>query len=139
MRALRLDSKRYLKEPSIDALPPILAEEAITTIMQGQEPIGRPMEGADEHLKKLFQWVNSEAFGLLTPEQVSVAKTWIQQIAQRAQQERVMVAAQQFQQALAQGGGDMGGVSTTAQEPPLGQGATGAPPVTSLAQEATGA
>ena len=67
-------------------------------------------------MTKLFAWVNSEAFGMLAPEFVPLAKAWMEQIGQRAQQEKVIAAAQQFQSALA-AGGSAGGVPTTMAEP----------------------
>lgn len=121
IKALRLDPKRYTKEPTPDALPPFLAEEAITMLMQGQAPVGRPLEGADLHLKKLFAWLDSEMFKGLPAEYQALAKTWTEQVAQRAQQERQAAMAAQFQQALMQGGGGQGGgVPTTIGEPQIG-------------------
>ncbi len=117
VKALRLDPKRYVDEPTADLLPPILAEEAIQAIHRGQEPMGVPMEGAEKHLAKLFEWTNSEAFGLLPPQYVELAKAWQEQVAKRAQQERLQAAAQQFQQAVQQGQGQGQGVQTSVAEP----------------------
>lgn len=126
IRSLRLDTKRYSKAPAQEALPPLLAEEAISQITSGQEPLGMPMEGAGAHLTKLFQWVNSDTFGFLPPEHVPIAQRWMEQIGQRAQQEKIIAAAQQFQAALT-AGGQAGGVPTTMAEPSVGGGEPGNP------------
>ena len=140
IKGVRLDPKRYTKEPTPDTLPPLLAEEAITMIVRGQEPVGRPLEPAEAHLKKLFEWMNSDSYAeLRTPEMERLAKAWAEQVAQRAQQDRQAAMAAQFQAMLQAGGAPGGeGVPTTAQEPPMGPGATGPPAAASLAQEATG-
>ncbi|MDP3766667.1 MAG: hypothetical protein Q8S13_01510, partial [Dehalococcoidia bacterium] len=94
IRSLRLDPKLYSQPPGPDALPPILAEEAIAKLVEGQEVMGMPMEGAEQHLQKLFEWVQSDAFGHLPPAHVATARAWLEQVAARAQQAKVMAAAQ---------------------------------------------
>ncbi len=104
------DPERYLTEPEPGLMrPDILAEEAISIIMQSVMPDGRPAEpgGAIEHFQKLQAFLSSENFGLLSPNQVEIFKGWIGQVRNLAQaqaeQQRVIQAAQQFQRG-AQGG-----------------------------------
>ena len=127
IRALRLDPKRYWDEPAPEALPPVLAEEAIERLTRGQEITAVPLEGAAKHLAKLQAWAASDAFGLLPPEHVALAKTWVEQVAGRAQQERLAAAAAQFQQALQQSSGGAAGVPTTVREPEGGGAVVPAP------------
>lgn len=117
VKAQRLDAKRYVNEPTITSLPPVLAEEAIQLLMRGQEIRGIPLEGAAKHLATLQTWATSEAFALLPEAHAPLAKAWFAQVAQLAQQERLAAAAAQYQAALQSGAGPGGGVPTTIQEP----------------------
>lgn len=125
IRSLRLDPKKYSKKPSEPTGPPLLAEEAIDMIVGGKIPKGVPMEGADAHMKKLFAFVQSDQFGVLSPEQVDYLRSWLMTVGQEKQQEMAVQAAREFQAQMMQQGGSAG-VPTTMQEP--GTTETGAPP-----------
>jgi hypothetical protein len=99
-KALGQDPDAYLQEPFPGASkPPILAEEAITMIMDSQMPEGPPMEGAPAHLQKLQAFTEVDEFGFLTPDQVKLFQLYMEEIARQAR------AAQQ-QTALAEAAGD---------------------------------
>lgn len=120
LRSLRLDPKRYWDSPAPEALPPVLAEEAIERLQRGQEVVAVPLEGADKHLAKLQAYMASDAVGMLPEAHVPLLKAWVEQVAGRAQQERLAAAAAQFQQALQQQGSGPAGVPTTVREPEPG-------------------
>jgi hypothetical protein len=142
IRSMRLDPKLYIMPPTPGGQP-ILASEAIAAIMDGRLPEGTPMEGAEAHLKALFEWQTQEsqhevrnpmdpthtekltvtAMNALSPERVQLLRAWMQQIAQQAQVDKHAAAAAQFQQAQ-QGGGMPGqeGMDTTAQPVDVGTG-----------------
>ena len=105
------DPDRYIKEPVPGLMKPaLLAEEAISTIMQSVLPDGNPAEfgGAIEHMEKLRTFVESDQFGLLTPNQVEIFKVYQMQVSglvkAQIEQQRVVEAAGQFQR----GGGGAG-------------------------------
>ena len=116
LRALRLDPKKYVSPPKGQLGRPILAEEAISMIAAGDDASGIPLEGAQAHLEKLIEFVNSDEFGTLPPPRVEAFRRWMVAVSQMAQQEKVVQQAQQFQNALQQQGGGQG-VPTTMQEP----------------------
>lgn len=100
-RALGQDPDRYLTPPTPDAYePPIFAEEAISMIMDGSIPTGRPAEGFDEHLAKLQQFHDSDQFGHLDPKLLSLYGQYRDKIAKQAvqdrQQQALMASAAQF-------------------------------------------
>lgn len=102
--ALGQASDQYLSPPTPGAhRPPIMAEEAIETIMNNQVPDGWPQEagGWVEHVQKLDQFAQSDNFGLLDEEQVELLfKPYFTRAMQHAQaqmeQEQLMQAAEQF-------------------------------------------
>ena len=104
----------YLNEPSPDAfLPPILAEEAITQIISGEMPGGTPMEGAQKHMDKLMQFMQSDQFGFLdTPGKVDLFRSYIKQVSQMLKLEA------QSKAAGATGGGMSGGGASPTGGPP---------------------
>ena len=109
-KALGQDGDRYLSPPSPDAmLPKIQAEEAISMILNGFLPEGRPLEPIEEHMQKLMDFAGSPQFGLLTGGQVDLFKTWLKMLQQRyvEEQKRAMLlaAAQQTQQQMGGGPG----------------------------------
>lgn len=110
-RSLGQDADAYLTAPSPDStLPKILAEEAITAILQGKKPHGRPQElgGAQEHLQKLIEFANSDAFGLTTPDQNDLFIEYALEVRQlatdQARQQQLLEAARVFQLGNNQGG-----------------------------------
>ena len=91
------DADRYLSPPSAESmLPPALAEEVISTIMQGTLPEVRPLEAPEEHMAKLMEFAGKPEFGLLTPEQVDLYKAYLNILRQRIisdQQKMALMAA----------------------------------------------
>lgn len=99
-KATGIDPKRYLKKPAAQSdQPKILAEEAISSIMDGQMPFGEPLEGFEDHLNKLMEFQGSDNFGHLDQAGVAIFQAYIADVARRAQQ----IAMQQ--QAIAAAGG----------------------------------
>jgi hypothetical protein len=82
--------------------------------------------------------VQSDEFGHLPTTHADIARAWIEQVATRAQQEKIQAAAQQFQnsQNAAPGQGDMGTVGTTIAEPQPGGGGSMTPEMEPGAQPA---
>lgn len=100
--SLGQDPDSFLTPPSPDSMRPrIMAEEAISTIMDTQIPDGIPAEGAQQHLQKLQVFFGGDNFGLLNPEQLQIFNTYLREVLERAnleQQElQIIQAAQQFQ------------------------------------------
>ncbi len=107
-KAWGLDPDQYYKEPTPGAgKRRIMAEEAISTILDGAIPEGEPAEGAGQHFQKLQDFFASDDFGRLSPEQVEIFKGYLQQIEERAAQEQeqaqIQAAAAQFGQQGQQG------------------------------------
>lgn len=114
-----LDPDSYTNPPTAEAMKPrILAEEAITAIMQGQAPYGVPLEpgGWAEHLEKLLAFTQTEQFGFLDPamglvgpEALERFKGWVAEVRQRmladARRQAVLQAAAEVS---GQGGGQGG-------------------------------
>lgn len=105
-----LDPDRLIKPPSADSMKPrLFAEEAISQILDGDIPDGRPAEagGATEHLQKLQAFVADERFGLFDANQVEIFKGYIQEVAEKAAEEQrqtaLLAAAQAFGQGAAPG------------------------------------
>lgn len=101
------DADRYLSPPSPEAmLPKALAEEVISSIMQGTLPEVQPLEAPEEHMAKLMDFAATQEFGLFTPAQVDLFKAYLQTMRQRImdQQRRMMLA-----QAAGSAGGAPGG------------------------------
>jgi hypothetical protein len=104
-------ANRYTTPSSPEAaMPKILAEEAIHSILSGQEPSGLPLEagGAAEHLSKLIDFAKSGQIGLLDPDTgVDMFRAYmvkVRQLAMRDQQKaQMMQNAQQFAQGRNQG------------------------------------
>lgn len=125
IRSLRLDPKLYTKPPNRTGLPGLFVEEAIDMILSGQSVQGVPMEGAEAHLKALIEFRASKEYKMLTPEQVGLLQAWSEQVAEQVFQERIVMAAQAFQNMMQAGPGrpELGAVNTTVKEPDLGGGA----------------
>ena len=126
VRARRLDHKKYLKPPPADGAP-ILAEEVIEQISQGQVPFGVPMEKPDEHLRKLWEFMaatvtvgdgEAPVIAAWSQAQMGLLRAWMAEVGRRLQVAQNAAAAGQFQQAMLAGGAQGGGgVPTTGQEP----------------------
>jgi hypothetical protein len=121
IRARRLDPKKYTKRPQEDGRPHVLAEEFISALVDNQFLDAAPLEGAQNHLAKLFAFQKSEAFGLLqrSPAQLEMFRVHLEQIARAAKQEQLAASAGQFQTALTQQGAGTRGPETTVQEPAM--------------------
>lgn len=129
VRSLRLDPKLYVKAPTAEGLPAILAGEAIAMVMDNHAVRAVPLEGAEPHLKELIEFMQSDHFAMLTEAQSGLLQAWAQEVSARLQQERVVQQAQAFQQQL-QGGQPpgLGAVpSAIGQEPTPGTGDLAAP------------
>lgn len=99
-KAFGQDPALYLTAPSPQSEgPTILAEEAISQIMNGKVPFGEPMEGAIQHLEKLQEFLQGEQFGLLDPEEIPIFQAYFLEVKQKAEQEQQQ---QQLQEAAAQ-------------------------------------
>ena len=119
------DPDEYLREPSPGAMgPKIMAEEAISQILNSQIPVGEPAEGAQQHLATLQAFINTDDFGHLQPEQLVLFEQYVQIIQQKVQEEQQRAA---LLQAAGQVGGEQGngagrppeGVENPNQQPPL--------------------
>lgn len=109
---------KYLTPPVPGADKPLMmAEEAITVIMDGEIPTGEPMEGAIAHFQKLQEFAQAESQReepFLSPGQQQIFEVYYREMAQKAQaeqqQQQLMQAAQQFNTQGGQGGAvDQGG------------------------------
>lgn len=120
-KALRQDPARYLNPPSGTDRPAILAEEALSAILAGEVPVGVPLEGPEEHLRKLAEFQTSDQFGLLNQAQVGIYRAWLQQIGQAVRAERQARAAAEFQQRMLQAAGT-GSPALGGGEPDIGSG-----------------
>ena len=121
IQANTLDPARYLKRPEgMPEGPRLMAEEAISMLLQGQLPQGVPLEPPQEHYQKVLQWTQSPEFALLNPAFVPLLHQYLQalqaQMYQAMQMQQMMQAAQGLSQTLSQGGGG-GGVESTMQAP----------------------
>jgi len=124
--ALGQDADEYLKEPRPGANKrPIFAEEAISTMLDGQFPDGRPAEagGAQEHMMKLAEFAQSAEFQQFFQSdsaKIELLQVYSQQVQQMVAQEQAMQqqaqAAQNFQQQQGQ------------QQQPTGRPPQGGPP-----------
>ncbi len=116
-QAFGQDPDNYLTAPSPDALKPkIFAEEAISEIMAGRIPNGRPAEGAEAHLARIQQFISKDqitdpatgqkgpAFGLLQSEQVDILRGYIQELFDEIKLQQRMAAAAQGAGQFGQGG-----------------------------------
>jgi hypothetical protein len=90
------DPDKYLSPPTPGAmLPPIMFEEAIDMIMEGQMPRGTPAEGAEEHFQSCrssripttIQHPDAEQVdrSAMPPESLPLFKAYYEQVAQQAE------------------------------------------------------
>ena len=112
------DPDQYLTAPSPDSMKPkILAEEALSAIVNGEIPDGVPAEGAQAHLEALVNFTETDEFGLLQQESVEILKAYMQEVQERAQfearQAAILEATRGFGQGQNPGGRPPGGNSQT--------------------------
>lgn len=104
------DPDKYLSPPASGAQePPIDAETAILAIIEGVLPQGSPMEGTQEHMQKLMDWMQSEQFGYLEPQHVPLFRAYLQQVQQLFAQEQAAMALANAAQTF---GKEVGGPGT---------------------------
>lgn len=102
-KAFGLEVEKYLTTPTAEAsMPLITAQDAITALMQGQMPYGKPAEGTQAHMEFLVQFTRTPEFGLLKPPQVLAFTDYVKQLMERLMAEQakqaMMEAAAQYQQ-----------------------------------------
>lgn len=124
IQANELDPARYLRRPpTVPETPRLLAEEAISSMLQGRLPVGTPLEPTAEHLQKLQQFMLSEQVGLLGQGGLALFRVYLDQVLQRLrtdqQQQQMMQAAQTFSQTLQNQGQGQGGVPSTMEAPAM--------------------
>ncbi len=105
------DPDRFINAPSAEARQPrIFAEEAVVQILSNSIPSGAPAEvgGAQEHLQKLSEIINSDEIGILNDSQQKVLATYIEQVMQKAAAEAQQAALAQSAGAFGQNGGEPG-------------------------------
>lgn len=110
------DPDQIIKAPSPESRKVrMFAEDAISQIMDGEIPDGRPAEagGAVEHLQKLQAFIGDDRFGLLTPNQIQVFRGYVEQVQELAVREQQQAAEIQAARAFGQ---------------PMGAGTPGRPP-----------
>ncbi|MEE8327059.1 MAG: hypothetical protein V3R58_08505 [candidate division NC10 bacterium] len=101
-KAVGQDPDQYLQRPAPGSdLPPILAEEALTLLIQGEIPTGPALEGTQAHLQKLIEFTKTPEFQLLdSPEKMGLFRGYLEELGRRvqaeAQQARLAQAAEQF-------------------------------------------
>lgn len=116
--------ENYLEKPTQGSdKPKITAMDVIHSIMTGVEPDGIPAEGIQEQYNALEAWHQSDNFGLLSPIQVDMYRSYLMKLNEAFKQEQQQMqqqqAAQQFQQAMQQGQPQTGGAPTTKGPPSL--------------------
>jgi len=118
IKAVDQDPERYTVRPPNDDQPKLTAEDAITTIMQGQMPQGVPLEAPMEHYQKVMVFAQTDAGKHLSTIQLGLLQAWIQTVQRAAmqdmQKQMMMQAAAASQQQI--GGGQPagpGGAPTT--------------------------
>jgi hypothetical protein len=95
-KALNLDPDKYIKRPPNPMPgPKLLAEEVISIILDGKEPlVGSPLEFPQEHLMKLMEFMQSPEFGLLqNPMQAVILKIWMQKVQGMIMQQQMLAQA----------------------------------------------
>jgi hypothetical protein len=106
--------------------PRIVAEEAISQLLEGQLPDALPMEGAVAHLQKLQEFAQGDQYALMqqsgNEEKFRAYLTSVAELA-RAEQATAQAAAAagQFGQGASRGNGAAGGENPQ-QQPQLGPG-----------------
>ena len=122
------DADRYIAPPTPEStLPPALAEEVISSILQGTLPEVRPMEAPEEHMAKLMDFAQKQEFGLFTPGQVDIFKAYLNGlrariIADQRRQALMAAAAAMGPEAGAGGQAPQGGPAAPQQQAPLQNG-----------------
>ena len=116
LQAEGVDPERYVTPPSPGAFgPQIMAEEAILSIMNEQQPVGRPMEPIEDHFGKLSEFRESPAFEkVLSPASAQLFNQYLSEIAQLLKAEKQQQQAAKAAGKLgAQAGADSAGQGST--------------------------
>lgn len=115
INAAQLDPQRYIKRPpQLAEGPRLSADDAIVQLVEGRFPSMNFVEGPVNAHAKLQQWVQSDEFGHIHPENMDMVRNYLQAVGMLAQQflqqQQQAQAAAQFQQQMGQGGaGQTGG------------------------------
>jgi len=112
-KSVGMEPEKYIGPPSPEAmLEPISWVDAVTKIINGEMPMGRPQEGAQAHLDSLMQFTQTDEFGHLNhPDQLALFGTYLQKVRERVKFEKVAASA-------GQGGGGAGGGQPGPGQPP---------------------
>lgn len=110
----------YLEKPTEGAdKPKATAAEVVQQILANVEPDCVPAEGIEQHMQILVQFMQSDNFGLFSPLQVDIFRTYLMQLQQalveQQEQQQMMAAAGEFQQSMTGGGQQTG---RPAEQPP---------------------
>jgi hypothetical protein len=86
------EPERYIDTPNpVLTGPRLLAEEAISKLLQEQAPFGEPLEGAQLHLEKLIEFEKDDRlFATMTDRGAAMFKIYAEEVAQKAQQEKML-------------------------------------------------
>jgi hypothetical protein len=108
--------KQYLTPPSPTSNePPIFYEEVIHSILLGNPPNGTPAEGAQVHLQKLMEFMQSDEIGYFqNPFQLKLFEAWMMKVKQLAIEEVKKQQLAQAMQSFSQTQGSPSGVSKPA-------------------------
>lgn len=104
------NSDQYLKRPAgVSSAMKLTAEQVVSMILSGRAPTEvNAAEPIEEHAKTLGTFMQSDQFGMLDTQQVTLFRDYLKLVgeamARQQQQAQQMQLAQQFQQQL--GGGD---------------------------------
>lgn len=116
-KAKGMDATDYINPPTGSSLQPkLMAEEAISHILNGDFPPGIPEEPLEMHIQKVLAFQQDEEhFGMLTPLGVEIYRAYLQQLQVMWQQQQQLMmamnsAGQLSEQMKGQGqGGSSGG------------------------------
>lgn len=130
IKARGQDPEKYIKSPTNDPFangPSLSMEDAVSSILAGMYPHGKPLEPIMEHLQKLQMFVqDATKMDALDDMQIQMLGQYtaekVQELQQMMQQQQLMVNAAQMQQGMGGAPGDSGGAAATSAPPNLGVG-----------------
>lgn len=126
IKARGQDPEKYIMSPTNDPFangPSISMEDAVSSILNGMYPYGKPLEPLMEHLQKLEQFVqDAQKMDALSDAQVQLLGQYtaskVQELQAMMQQQELMANAAQMQQGIGQAPGQAGGAVATQGTPP---------------------
>jgi hypothetical protein len=102
-----------------------MAEDAISSILQGVPPHGVPLEGALQHLTKLVEFGQSEQAQILSEAEREIFAGYLEEVAERARVEQQTLAqaqaAEGFGAAGPAGANGQPNADVLQQQPSVGQ------------------